>query len=152
MNQKKKRMAERQINLVAFYGEVILASLLYQGEEIGWVSVINNREEFLESDNEEEAKSELLERLSSHYENEIEDNKSMLESIKEFMGEEPEESKYTEEQIEKTIRHFTNMKNDAIVVLDSGFGTHNGESDLLYKNRKLYAEIAIEAIRKVYKK
>lgn len=52
------------------------------------------------------------------------------------------------EAIKKAIRHFECMKNDAVVVLDSGFGTKPGESDLLYRNRKMYAELAIEALKK----
>ena len=53
-----------------------------------------------------------------------------------------------EEAIKKAIRHFECMKNDAVVVLDSGFGTHPGESDLVYRNRKMYAELAINALEK----
>ena len=52
------------------------------------------------------------------------------------------------EAIKKAIRHFECMKNDAVVVLDSGFGTHTGESDLVYRNRKMYAELAINALEK----
>ena len=52
------------------------------------------------------------------------------------------------EAIKKAIRHFEYMKNDAVVVLDSGFGTHPGESDLVYRNRKMYAELAINALEK----
>ena len=52
------------------------------------------------------------------------------------------------EAIKKAIRHFECMKNDAVVVLDSGFGTHPGESDLVYRNRKMYAELAIQALEK----
>ena len=52
------------------------------------------------------------------------------------------------EAIKKAIKHFECMKNDAIVVLDSGFGTHPGESDLVYRNRKMYAELAINALEK----
>lgn len=52
------------------------------------------------------------------------------------------------EAIKKAIRHFECMKNDAVVVLDSGFGTHPGESDLVYRNRKIYAELAINALEK----
>ena len=48
--------------------------------------------------------------------------------------------------IEKAIRHFRCMADDARIVLDSGFGTHPGERDLLYRNRKLYAELAIAAL------
>ena len=53
------------------------------------------------------------------------------------------------EAIKKAIRHFECMKNDAVVVLDSGFGTHQGESDLLYRNRKMYAELAINALERL---
>lgn len=52
------------------------------------------------------------------------------------------------EAIKKAIRHFECMKNDAVVVLDSGFGTHQGELDFLYRNRKMYAELAINALKK----
>ena len=52
------------------------------------------------------------------------------------------------EAIEKAIRHFKCVRDDAQVVLDSGFGTHKGESDLVYRNRKMYAELAIEALEK----
>ena len=52
------------------------------------------------------------------------------------------------EAIKKAIRHFECMKNDAVVVLDSGFGTHPGESDLVYRNRKMYAELTINALEK----
>lgn len=40
------------------------------------------------------------------------------------------------------------MRDDAKVVLDSGFGTHPGESDIVYRNRKMYAETAITALEK----
>lgn len=52
------------------------------------------------------------------------------------------------ESLKKAIRHFECMKNDAVVVLDSGFGTHPGESDLVYRNRKMYVELAIMALQK----
>ena len=52
------------------------------------------------------------------------------------------------ETIKKAIRYFECMKNDAVVVLDSGFGTHPGESDLVYRNRKMYAKLAINALEK----
>ena len=51
-------------------------------------------------------------------------------------------------ELEKAIRYFKNMRDDNKVVLDSGFGTKKGESNLLYKNRKKYAELAIEALEK----
>lgn len=50
--------------------------------------------------------------------------------------------------IEKAIKHFECMKSDAVAVLDSGFGTKPNESNTVYKNRKLYAELAINALEK----
>ncbi len=52
------------------------------------------------------------------------------------------------EDIKKAIKHFECVKNDAVAVLDSGFGSKPNESNTLYKNRKLYAELAISALRK----
>lgn len=51
-------------------------------------------------------------------------------------------------ELEKAIRYFKNMRDDNKVVLDSGFGMKKGESNLFYKNRKKYAELAIEALEK----
>ena len=52
------------------------------------------------------------------------------------------------ENIKKAIKHFECMKSDAVTVLDSGFGTKPNESNTVYKNRKLYAELAISALDK----
>lgn len=52
------------------------------------------------------------------------------------------------EAIKKAIRHFECVKNDAVVVLNSGFGTRPGESNIVYRNRKMYAELAIQALEK----
>lgn len=52
------------------------------------------------------------------------------------------------EAIKKAIRHFEFVKNDAVVVIDSGFGTRPGESNIIYRNRKMYAELAIQALEK----
>ena len=51
-------------------------------------------------------------------------------------------------ELEKAIRFFKNMRDDNKVVLDSGFGMKKGENNLPYKNRKKYAELAIEALEK----
>ena len=50
--------------------------------------------------------------------------------------------------IKEAIKHFEYVKNDAIAVLDSGFGTKPNENNILYKKRKLYAELAINALEK----
>lgn len=52
------------------------------------------------------------------------------------------------ENIKKAIKHFECMKSEAVAVLDSGFGTKPNESNTVYKNRKLYAELAINALEK----
>ena len=51
-------------------------------------------------------------------------------------------------QIQRAIKHYKNIRDGAIAVLDTGFGTHKGESDIVYRNRKLYAELAISALEK----
>ena len=51
-------------------------------------------------------------------------------------------------KLEKAIRHFECMRDDNIAVLNSGFGTKKGEHNSLYKNRKMYAELAINALEK----
>ena len=56
--------------------------------------------------------------------------------------------KYTDEELKKALTHFECLKNEAVAVLDSGFGTKPGESDTLYRRRKLIAEIGIYAVNK----
>lgn len=51
-------------------------------------------------------------------------------------------------KLEKAIRHFECMRDNNIAVLNSGFGTKKGEHNSLYKNRKMYAELAIKALEK----
>ncbi len=50
--------------------------------------------------------------------------------------------------IKKAIKHFECVKSDVVAVLDSGFGTKPNENNIVYKNRKLYAELAINALEK----
>lgn len=47
----------------------------------------------------------------------------------------------------EAIRRFEKQLTEAMVVLDSGFGTRPGENDLLYRKRKEMAEIALQALR-----
>lgn len=50
---------------------------------------------------------------------------------------------------EEAIERFEKQLTAAQVVLDSGFGTNLGESDLLYRRRKEMAEIALSALRPI---
>ena len=75
-------------------------------------------------------------------------------SLREFLG--MTEQEYLDfclptqaiENIKKAIKHFECVKSDAKAVLDSGFGKNPNESNIVYKNRKLYAELAINALKK----
>ena len=49
--------------------------------------------------------------------------------------------------IERAIKHFENVRDGAMVVLDS-FGHKPNENPSLYKRRKLNAELAISALEK----
>lgn len=61
-------------------------------------------------------------------------------------------SEMTEQKkIEKAIKFFKSIASDAKVVLDSGFGTNQNESNLVYRNRKTYAELAIQALEEKQK-
>ncbi len=48
---------------------------------------------------------------------------------------------------EEAIVEFEKQLHSAVVVLDSGFGTHPGENDRIYRKRKEMAEIALSALR-----
>lgn len=50
---------------------------------------------------------------------------------------------------EEAIERFEKQLTAAQAVLDSGFGTNLGESDLLYRRRKEMAEIALSALRPI---
>lgn len=47
---------------------------------------------------------------------------------------------------EEAIKRFENQLKGAIAVLDSGFGTRQGESDRLYRERKEMAQFALAAL------
>ena len=50
--------------------------------------------------------------------------------------------------IEKAIKHFKSVSDGAKVILDAGFGTEPHQHPLLYEKRKLYADMAVEALEK----
>lgn len=50
--------------------------------------------------------------------------------------------------IEKAIKHFKCVSDDAKAILNSGFGKEPNQSPLIYERRKLYANLAIEALEK----
>ena len=49
---------------------------------------------------------------------------------------------------EEAIKRLHTIRDGAIVVLDSGFGTHEGESSLLYERRVEFCDVLLEAAEK----
>lgn len=78
---------ERQIDIVAYYGSVTIASIVYYGEEIGWQSVIDGRMDFLQAESLEDAKEEMIEVLDSHCTDQINYYKELQESLDELREE-----------------------------------------------------------------
>lgn len=72
---------EKQIDIVAFYGSVTLGSIVYCGEEIGWQSVIDGRMNFMEAENVEDAKKEIIDMLNNYFDDQINYYKELQESL-----------------------------------------------------------------------
>ena len=79
---------ERQIDIVAYYGSVTIASIVHCGEEIGWQSVIDSYMDFLLAESLEDAKEEMINVLESHCEDQIAYYKELQESLDELRGNE----------------------------------------------------------------
>lgn len=75
---------EKQVNLIAYYGNLIVGSIVYCGSEIGWQFVIDGRMDFLDAETEEEAKQELKDRLEDHFESEINYYRELTEMLNEL--------------------------------------------------------------------
>ena len=79
---------ERQIDIVAYYGDLVIGSIVYCGEEIGWQSVIDGHMDFLQAESLEDAKEEMINVLESHCEDQIAYYKELQESLNELRGNE----------------------------------------------------------------
>lgn len=79
---------ERQIDIVAYYGDLVIGSIVYCGEEIGWQSVIDGHMDFLQTESLEDAKEEMINVLESHCEDQIAYYKELQESLDELRGNE----------------------------------------------------------------
>lgn len=53
------------------------------------------------------------------------------------------------ERIQEIIKELRSMQNAAQVVLDSGFGTHEGEHDTIYRKRRNLAKDAADIIERM---
>lgn len=72
---------KKQIDIVAYYGSVTIASIVYCGSEIGWKSVIDGNMEFMGAKSEEEAKKEIVNTLDNHCVDQINYYKELQESL-----------------------------------------------------------------------
>lgn len=79
---------ERQIDIVAYYGDLVIGSIVYCGEEIGWQSVIDGHMDFLQAESLEDVKEEMINVLESHCEDQIAYYKELQESLDELRGNE----------------------------------------------------------------
>lgn len=75
---------ERQIDIVAYYGEIVIGSIVYCGEEIGWHSVIDGHMDFLQAESLEDAKREMIDMLDNHCTDQINYYKDLQESLDEL--------------------------------------------------------------------
>ena len=57
---------KKQIDVVAYYGDLVIGSIVYCGEEIGWQSVIDGHMDFLQAESLEDAKREMIDILEEH--------------------------------------------------------------------------------------
>lgn len=75
---------EKQIDIFAYYGNVVVASIVYCGEEIGWQSVIDGHIDYMDAETEKEAKLEMKDKLESHFESEINYYRELTEMLEEL--------------------------------------------------------------------
>lgn len=79
---------KRQINLTAYYGEHIIGAIVYISEDMGWESIIGGQMDYMEANTEDEAKIEMVSKLESYFESEINYYKELTEMLNEFKQEE----------------------------------------------------------------
>ena len=72
---------EQQIDIVAYYGSIIVGSIVYCGEEVGWQSVIDGYMDFMEAASFEAAKEEMIDRLDNYFTDQINYYKELQESL-----------------------------------------------------------------------
>ena len=75
---------EKQIDIVAYYGSVTMGSIVYCGGEIGWQSVIDGHMDYMQAESIEAAKAEMIDRLDSHFTDEINYYKDLQDSLDEL--------------------------------------------------------------------
>lgn len=75
---------KKQIDVVAYYGDLVIGSIVYCGEEIGWQSVIDGHMDFMLAESLEDAKSEMIDILEEHCTDQINYYNDLQDSLEEL--------------------------------------------------------------------
>ena len=75
---------QKQYDVVDYYGDVTIGSIVYCVEEVGWQSVIDGNMYFMEAASLETAKEEMIDRLDNYFTDQINYYKELQESLDEL--------------------------------------------------------------------
>lgn len=75
---------DRQINMIVYYGDLVIGSIVHCEEEIGWKSVIDGHMDFLQAESLEDAKEEMLDVLDNYCTDQINYYEEIQESLEEL--------------------------------------------------------------------
>ena len=73
---------EKQMDLVAYYGNITIGSIVFCGGEIGWQSVIDDRMAFMQAESLEDAKKEMIDILDEHFTDQIDYYHDLQDNLK----------------------------------------------------------------------
>lgn len=77
---------KKQIDIVAYYGSHKIGSIILCDNERNWSCVINGNIDYLMAETENEAKEEMIQKLDSYFEGEINYYNELRESLNELGG------------------------------------------------------------------
>lgn len=75
---------DRQINMIAYYGDLVIGSIVHCEEEIGWQSVIDGHMDFMQAESLEDAKREMIDILEEHCTDQINYYHDLQDSLEEL--------------------------------------------------------------------
>lgn len=79
--EPEQKDLDRQINMIAYYGDLVIGSIVHCEEEIGWQSVIDGHMDFLPAESLEDAKKEMIDILEEHCTDQINYYKDLQERM-----------------------------------------------------------------------
>ena len=75
---------DRQINMIVYYGDLVIGSIVHCEEEIGWQSVIDGHMDFMQAESLEDAKREMIDILEEHCTDQINYYHDLQDSLEEL--------------------------------------------------------------------